>query len=240
MKFLAHGDSWFDYPHVLLTGGGLICHLEAITGWEIKNIAHHGDGTEQMMGLLKRMELDRDLPGTDVLFFSGGGNDIAGDQFILWLSDNRDGDFTKAIDFARLNTKLDEAEQNYLDLIQLRDEHAPNCVIVTHSYDFPIPSDNGVCGLGPWLKPGLDYCGWTNPRDQFNIVKLVMLAFNQRMEKIESDQLAADRPFVHVNTQGTLSPDDWSNEIHPGRCGFTKLAKVFKKALDTAIKPAQG
>ena len=231
---LAHGDSWFDYPRILGTGGGLIRHLAALTGWSIENIAHHGDGTELMLGLLKRMELERDLPGTDVLFFSGGGNDIAGDQFCLWLNDNRDGDFTRALALDRLKTKLDAIEQNYLDLIQIRDEHAPGCMIVTHSYDFPIPSDVGVCGLGPWLKPSLDYCGWMNPQEQYNIVKTVMLAFNLRMEKIEADQQLAGRPFIHVNTQGTLGPDDWANEIHPNRAGFEKLAALFKSSLSTS------
>ena len=237
MRMLAHGDSWFDYPRLLGTGGGLIRHLSALTGWDIANIAHHGDGTEMMLGLEKRKQLELYLQnGVDVLFFSGGGNDIAGDQAVLWLKDNVDGDSTKATDIPHLNTKLDEIEQNYLDLIALRDEFSPNCLIVTHSYDFPIPSDVGICNLGPWLKPALDYCGWVNTDDQQKIVKTWMLSFNLRMLKIESEQIAAGRRFVHVNTQGTLTPDDWSNEIHPNRNGFTKLAKVFKDATENLIK----
>ena len=103
-------------------------------------------------------------------------------------------------------------------------------MIVTHSYDFPVPSDVGVCGLGPWLKPSLDYCGWTNPADQFNIVRTVMEAFNTRMQRIEARQQDAGRPFLHVNTQGTLNAGDWANEIHPNGVGFTKIAQVIQRA----------
>ena len=42
-------------------------------------------GTLNMLGLAKRQELESYLTDCDVLFFSGGGNDIAGDQFCIWL-----------------------------------------------------------------------------------------------------------------------------------------------------------
>ena len=217
LKYLGHGDSWFDYPWFLFTGGGVLSHLSDLTGWQIKNMAHHGDGTENMLGLVKRKELEANLKNCNVLFFSGGGNDIAGDQFCIWLNDNKGTGTTSAIEWPRLTTALDLIEQNYLDLIDIRDEINPSCLIVTHSYDFPIPSDKGILNLGPWLKPSLVFCGWTNPDDQYAIVKTVMTAFNQRMEKIEADQKALGKPFLHVNTQGTLNANEWDNEIHPRR-----------------------
>ena len=85
LRYVGHGDSWFDYPWILLTEGGVLAHLSKLTGWTIQNMAHHGDGTENMLGLAKRQELESYLTDCDVLFFSGGGNDIAGDQFCIWL-----------------------------------------------------------------------------------------------------------------------------------------------------------
>ena len=42
------------------------------------------------------------------------------------------------------------------------------------------PGDKGVCGLGPWLKPSLDYRGWKKAADQFAIAKRVLSKFNHR------------------------------------------------------------
>lgn len=231
MKILAHGDSWFSYPKILLTGGSVIDHLSDRLELPIKNMAHAGDGTETMLGLRKREELICNLPDYDVLLFSGGGNDIAGDQFILWVEDNKGTGIDAAINRLALRHKLDSIEDNYRDLIQIRDETNPNCLLVTHGYDFPIPSDQGVCGLGPWLKPGLVHCGWTDPIDQFEIVKWVMQEFDARLTSIEAEQKRLGKRHVHVRTQGTLGASDWANEIHANRQGLDKLAAKFEIAL---------
>ena len=79
-RVIADGDSWFDYPDILLTGGAVINHLEDISGVEILNTAHYGDSVEQMLGVEKRQRIEALLknPGFDILLFSGGGNDIVG------------------------------------------------------------------------------------------------------------------------------------------------------------------
>ena len=170
-KIIAHGDSWFDYPALLFTGGGIPTHLSKISGLSISNLAHYGYGTEEMLSIPKRKELEESLPGADILLFSGGGNDIAGDQFCIWLNDNVDGDINKAISWSRFDSALNLIIADYDDLIQLRDLIAPNCLLVTHGYDFPTPLmfGVGVCGIGPWLKPSFDYCGWTDVNDQCEI-----------------------------------------------------------------------
>ncbi|HVA51602.1 MAG TPA: hypothetical protein VNH11_35000 [Pirellulales bacterium] len=37
--------------------------------------------------------------------------------------------------------------------------------------------------------------------------------------------------FILVNTQGTLKPGDWANELHPYPDGFKQLAGHFVQAL---------
>ena len=231
---MADGDSWFDYPEILLTGGGVINHLEDISGVEILNTAHYGDSVQELLGVEKRQRIEALLkdPGFDILLFSGGGNDIAGDQFCLWLNPNTGGGAASAVDAGRLAEILDVVEDGYRDLIDIRDRCAPVCWIVTHAYDFPQPSDKGVCGLGPWLKPSLDYRGWEKAADQFAITKVVLSAFNDRLVALEAEQANAGKNFLHVRTQGTLNPrTDWANEIHPNATGFTKIAQVFSTAL---------
>jgi hypothetical protein len=236
-KIIAFGDSWFDYPQILLTGGGLIDHLETVSGLEITNFAHAGDATLATMGLSKSQQLEKAIVGADILLFSGGGDDIAGDQFCIWLNQNKDGDTGKAINWNRMGAALNLILANLEDLTDIRDRLAPNCIIVTHSYDFPTAEQmgKGVLWLGPWLKPGLDYCGWTDVHDQVEIVKMILKEFNHRLASFAAQQ----KNFKHVNTQGTLGVQDWDNEIHANGAGWTKLAQVVNLALLPLLDEAQ-
>ena len=89
-RILAEGDSWFDYPS---PGGGVVTHLgKLLKKAAILNLAHAGDELRQMLSLAQRDEIEerlkqgqrRGMP-FDALLFSGGGNDIVGDQFCQWL-----------------------------------------------------------------------------------------------------------------------------------------------------------
>lgn len=227
MKIIADGDSWFDFPRWLFTGGGVIDHLEPLLGTKIRNLAKAGDATRQMLSLGERQTLEQELKGADILLFSGGGNDVAGKQFVTILNQNRNNDVLHSICWERLDAVLDMTMAMYDDLRDMRDEVAPECVIVTHEYDFAIPRDRGILWFGPWIKPGLDYCGWTNPRDQRVIVKLILNALGKRLRDWGIPG------HIHVHTQGTLGPHDWHDEMHPNRAGFRKIARKFKVALDT-------
>jgi hypothetical protein len=224
-RVIAEGDSWFDYPSWLFTGGGVVSHLERLAGIHILNLAKAGDESRFMLSLKQRRRLEEELKTADILLFSGGGNDLAGDQFCVWLNDNNDGDWSNAIDLERLDAALDFTMAIYDDLAQIRDEINPNCLIVTHGYDFPTPSDKGVLWFGPWLKPSLDLCGWRKPSDQFKIVKEVLTEFNRRLEIWDA------KNHLHVQTQGFLSSCEWQNEIHPNRAGFQKIAQKFLESI---------
>jgi len=236
-RLLAEGDSWFDYPWILGTRGGVIDHLERLTGHKILNLAHRGDEVRQMMGLQQRRRLEATLGdpslGFDALLFSGGGNDLVGDQLCLWLRERADGMAPAgAIDRQRLGSALKIVEAGYRDLIAIRDRRAPGCCVVTHGYDFPQPSEKGACGQGPWLKPSLDYRGWRGRDEQFEIAKLLLLGFDELLAGLELEQRRAGRPFVYIRTQGLLDRDaDWQNEIHPNGRGFRKIARAFAGAL---------
>ena len=226
MKILAIGDSWFDYPDVLLTGGGVPGHLSRIIGVPIQNIAHHGDGSEVTLSIRKRKEIEENLPA-DIILVSMGGDDIAGDQFCLWLNDNSGQGPIGAVDTRRLAAILDLVCAVYLDLEKIRDDFAPGALIVTHEYDFPPAGvlGQGVCGLGPWLQPSLKFCGWDDLNDQQAIVHGVLATFAARMRNLPISNR------IHVQTQGTLGVGEWGNEIHPNRQGFQKIAEKIADAL---------
>lgn len=182
-----------------------------------------------MLSLPQRKQLEANIPKADILLFSGGGNDIAGDQFCIWLNDNKDNDPINAVDWERLGAALDLTMATYNDLALIRDTVNPNCWIVTHGYDFPPITGKGIFWLGPWLKPSLDYCGWTDSSHQYQIVRAVLSEFNRRLANWGAEK------HIHVPTQGTLSFDDWGNEIHPNRIGFDKIAAKFSAAISPIL-----
>src|SRR5438067_1575819 len=157
LNVLAEGDSWFDYP--LLPD--VIAGIEAGGKPQpfILKLAHYGDATTEMLGISKRRRLIDTLQNRangvfDALLFSGGGNDIAGDQFCLWLTRNTgDLDPTYGFDRQRLADILGVVRAAYEDLVQIREELGQHYVIFVHAYDFAQPNGKGVCGIGPWLKP---------------------------------------------------------------------------------------
>jgi hypothetical protein len=243
LRILAEGDSWFEYPLPAGRGDGVIYQLQKLLGYRIANMAHHGLEVEQMLGLSMRQEIISRLTDPkvnfDALLFSGGGNDIVGDQFCIWLKDSPPiVPPEQMLDTNAVSAALAILEAEYRELIDIRDQFSRDTVIFVHAYDFPPVTGKKACGLvGPWLKPSLDYAyrhlGVANPdpNDEFLVVKTVMQMFAAMLNRIAKD--ANVEKFVVVPTQGTLSPDDsdWQNEIHPSSAGFTKIATKFEAAL---------
>ena len=239
LVLLAQGDSWFDYP---LTGNGLplvdtdvIAQLRRIGPMPptILNLAHHGDAAVGMMSLQKQERMIAALRDSsnwidgkpDAILFSAGGNDIAGDQFCIFLDFN-DG-HAAGLNKDRFTKALGMVEACYLDLFALRDRVAPGVPIFGHCYDFPIPNGAHPSCVGPWLKPSLDFCNWSVAKGTV-IVHDTLAAFRDVVKRL------ADLPannFHLVDTQGTLKPADWANELHPDPAGFKKIAQKFADAL---------
>lgn len=239
LVLLAQGDSWFDYP---LTGNGLplvdtdvIAQLRRIGPMPptILNLAHRGDAATEEMSLPKQERLIAQLRDAsnwpngkpDAILFSAGGNDIAGNQFCIFLDFN-DGRHP-GLNKDRFEKALGMVEACYLCLFALRDRIAPGVPIFGHCYDFPIPNGAHPPCAGPWLKPSLDFCNWS-VADGATIVHDALAAFRAMVKRL------ADKPanrFHLVDTQGTLAPADWANELHPYPDGFRKIAQRFADAL---------
>ncbi len=234
LVLLAHGDSWFDYP---LSGNDLSLHSTDIIAQLqtmgnapplILNISHYGDATTEEMSLTRQQRLIQAIDdkanwandsGPDAILFSGGGNDIAGSQFCIYL------DYDRGLNTTRFLCVLDMVRASYLDLFAFRDEHAPGVPVIGHCYDFPIP--NGVHPLcaGPWLKPSLEFT--RNEATGEAILQHALADFKQMLMTLASDPA---NNFVLIDTQGTLATNQWANELHPVPEGFQQLASRF---LDT-------
>jgi hypothetical protein len=239
LAILAHGDSWFNYP---LSGNDLsfsdtdiIAQLGSMGNIPpvILNVSHYGDATTEEMSLPKQQRMIQALQDPsnwftgkpDAILFSGGGDDIAGNQFCIFLDYAAPG--VNGLNTTRFQKVLGMVEGSYLDLFAFRDRYAPGVSIFGQCYDFAIP--NGVAPLcaGPWLKPSLDFTGWSVAQGT-GIVRQALVAFKAMLQNLAS---VAANNFILIDTQGTLQPADWANELHPYPGGFQSLAAEFVQAL---------
>jgi len=240
LVMLAHGDSWFDYP---LSGNGLsfqdtdiIAQLRGMGTINpvILNMSHYGDATTDEMGLPKQERMISALqdPGNwmgagkpDAILFSGGGNDVVGDQFCIYVDYNIPG--AGGLNTTRFAKALNKVEASYLDLFAFRNRYAPGVPVIAHCYDFPIPNGIHPACAGPWLKPSLDYCGW-NLTQGTAIARQALVDFKTSLVGLAADPANS---FMMVDTQGVLAAADWANELHPFPAGFRSMAAKFVDAL---------
>jgi hypothetical protein len=245
LNLLADGDSWFDYPlngQVFGPHTDVIAQLPGVCAIPptILNLAHYGYTSTQEMGYARQQSMSKAIKDQangyfDAILMSGGGNDIAGDSLCIWLNDAEDvgNDPAKAVNQERFTDAVNMVKASYLDLIALRDDLLEGAPIFVHDYDYAIPSGKaasilGVYSMGPWLKPSLEYCGWTDPVQGAAIIKGLMLQFGAMLADLASQP---ENNLVHVVTQGTTDASAWPNELHPGPDGFRTVAQKFADAL---------
>jgi lysophospholipase L1-like esterase len=238
LNLLGLGDSWFDYPldgPLFAQRNDVLAQLPSVCAVtpRVLSLAHYGYTSTQEMGLAKQRQLTTALRSTafDAILFSAGGNDVAGDALVLWLNDAEDVRYepAAALNAPRFDGALAVVRAAYLDLIALRDEYAPAAHVFAHTYDFPPVTGIGVCNLGPWLKPALAFCGWTDATQCDAIVRDLMLRFHAMVAAIAAQP---ENRLTLVQTQGTLTGAGyWANELHPTPAGFRQIAQRFAAAL---------
>jgi nitroreductase len=228
----AEGDSWFNYP----LGAAVIDQLQDLIHTPIANFAWPGAETRQLLALHERQEIEKRLkdgpqPGKkwDVLLFSGGGDDIVGDQMVLFLGQGAyDPEHPEQVLNARFEEVLDLVMGAYQDLVKLRDHLSPQTLIVGHVYDYAWATGKGACWLGPWLRPSLDYASVPRGDAQHAVVTAMLERFETRLQAVA----AATSNFVIVPTHGTLkTANEWANELHPKDHGFRQIARKFQTVL---------
>jgi hypothetical protein len=244
LMILAHGDSWFNYPlngnkvEVPIRETDIIAHLRKIGSPppKILNLSHFGDATTDEMGLAKQKRLIKALttPGNwldgkpDAILFSGGGNDIAGDPFCIYLNYKTIDTHTPGLDSERFAGRLASVKASYLDLFLFRDRYAKGVPIFGHGYDDARPMQPHPPCTGPWMKPSLNFTGW-NDEEGAAILLDALTRFRRVLADLEASPKSYD--FTVVHTEGTLAKEDWANELHPHPPGFQKLADKFLSAL---------
>ena len=232
-KAVVIGDSWGRYP-VPFSGGGISQHLPAFLGsdWNVVDVAHPGDATEETLSLTHRDEIESAFKGATAAVISSGGDTLAGPQMVEWLNENRGQGISGAINKGPIEKAIGLVGDLYAEIGIIRDEIQPDCRLYAHTYDYAIPSNTPVtiCGIpvkGPWMYPSLMKCGWTNPDDQAAIVRAML---NQLAASILGAAFFVKNLTV-IETRGILSADDWRNELHPNDDGFAKITEPIALAI---------
>ncbi|GAB3387549.1 GDSL-type esterase/lipase family protein [Lysobacter fragariae] len=244
---IAEGDSWFDYPfHDVLK------ELEDDYAYDVESVAHKGDRLEDMAYSSGQLEdfarriqkVMRSGVTPKAILISGGGNDIAGDEFAILLNH-------AASPIAGLNESIVTGviDQRLLDaLVTMLTSVTKVCEgligktvpIVLHGYDYPVPDGRGFMGgfwvlPGPWLEPGFREKGYAQMVTRVDLIKRLIDRFNTMLKAVTA------RPeFAHVeylDLRGTLSGGTnykqwWANELHPTEKGFAAVTKKFAALID--------
>jgi hypothetical protein len=243
---IAEGDSWFDYLWF-----DILDTLEDDYGYDVESTARAGDRVESMaydQGQLTkfRKALEKVVRRGEVpkaILLSGGGNDVAGEQFFMLLdhaaspAPGLNDDVVRGV----VDVRVRDA---YLVLIaaitRLCETTTGRVVpIVVHGYDRPVPDGRGfgdpwpIPGLpGPWLRPGFTLKGFSSDSVNKAIVGDLIDRFNRMLRGV-----AAQFPHVrYVDLRGTLSSgpnyrDWWANELHPTENGFKAVAARLATAI---------
>ncbi len=245
---VAEGDSWFDYP-----GSDILDYLEDVYHYDVESLAKAGHRIEDMAytggqldDLARRLEkLLRSGKSVRAVLLSGGGNDVMGTEFGMFLEHTRSG-------LDPLNTKVVEGvikervRTAYLHILTRVTTVATAVIghavpILVHGYSGPVPDGRGVFGgwwilPGPWIAPGFRDKGFPDGELQrrIDVVSRLMDTFNDMLIEVTG---LPDFDHVHyVNLRGTLPTgpdyqDWWANELHPTEKGFAEVTRRFAEVL---------
>ena len=256
---IAEGDSWFDYPFCD------VLELLEGQGYEIESVAHRGDNLEDMAHdpgqverLTKAFEKVREQGKKPrAILLSGGGNDIAGDEFKTLINHANSGlpALNATVADGIVHERLRTAMASLVGVVtRLSESHfGEKARVVLHGYDYPIPDGRGWLGgawvlPGPWLEPGFRRKGHVaeKPRGEqavlavnARVVRDLIDRYNVMLSTLVRDLAAAGLSHVrYVDLRGTLSAAlpsgykaDWGNELHPTKPGFSKVTTKIAAAL---------
>jgi hypothetical protein len=246
---VGEGDSWFDYPpgyDVMdqLEDFGYRVHSVANAGATVEQMAYGPDNDQPVADFFKRdpsqlaetLRHIRDERPAAVLF-SGGGNDIAGDELLPLLNHKNAGGDPLRMEMVNglFNITIKQGYRTFLGMVQSEAKRQKRTIpVVGHGYDYAIPDGRGVINilgfhfLGPWLAPSLNKKGY-NEAEGLPIVRRLIDAHNNMLKA-----LPAEFPFFHpVDLRGTLTKkSEWANELHPTNDGFKKVTRKIQAKLE--------
>lgn len=240
---VAEGDSWFDY----LPGTDIIDCLRKHHNYSIRNYAKAGDTLENMIyGTGINSSFQRTTPSIDkvlrkigqikpkVFLFSGGGNDIAGDEFSSYLNHNNSGLPVLRMDY--INNMINVVFKKYFEDLNAKVAAiSPETHILVHGYGHTIPTGKGV-GIfsfnfaGPWLRPALAMKGVFDPVAQKDAVDKMINSYNEMLSSVAS----TNSKFHHIDFRHLIDQhNDWANELHLRNSAYARAADAVHQKISS-------
>ncbi len=248
---IAEGDSWFDYP-----GDNVLAILEDDFGYRVESVAHHGDTVEsmayddtQLKKLARAFEhVRQDGRVPRAILLSGGGNDIAGDEFAVLLNHAKSGlsPLNPRVIEGILDERLRFAIGSVIAAVTELSERffGKKTPVLIHGYGYPVPDGRGYLGgfwflPGPWLKPGFSEKGYQDIQACCDILEDLINRFNRLLQSIAGS--SGFKHVTYVDVRPLLSNDlptaykkSWDNELHPTDAGYARVAEKFDEAISQA------
>jgi hypothetical protein len=235
---LTEGDSWFSFP----SHANTIDHIDELLKTRLSLLRLETSG-DTLLSMTKGKQRDKvrelfDRYPIDAFLFSGGGNDVVGKELRELFDKVPDGgDWREHIRVEAMDRQYRQIADAYHSLAHLRDAYRPDCWIVTHGYGYANPSGKATkfwlwpiplnIKRGPWIKQNLEDRGIHKAADQKAVVKYLIDRFNDVVTSVA----ASHGRFSVVDNRPSLGARDWSDELHPTRAGFRKVASAFVATL---------
>ncbi|MGA0614922.1 caspase family protein [Paracoccus sp. KR1-242] len=208
-RLAAEGDSWFQYPVRLFDVIDYVAERYAVF-----DSSAAGDLLENMARQREYIDALRQS-GADILLLSAGGNDVCAGGA---LADHLE-DFDPALqpaDYLKRGYQdlLDSAIAFYERICRDVNGHFPGVTIITHGYDYVVPSG------GRWLGRPMESRGITDRGLQKRIAAEMIDQFNRALRR-----MAATMSHVaYVDCRNAVPANQWFDELHPTNAGFAPVA----------------
>jgi hypothetical protein len=184
------------------------------------------------------------------ILVSGGGDDIAGDEFGMLLNniDLSIAGWNEQVVAGVIDTRIAAAYRKMFALLNAicQKDIGRTFPILVHGYDHPVPDGRGFAGgwgplPGPWLKPGFDEKLFLDLTTTTSMIAELIDRFNIMLQKLVKE--TGFENVIYVDLRGTLSnaadyKKYWANELHPtgggllgGKDGFGAVAARFQEEL---------
>jgi len=239
-RFVAEGDSWFQYPGipVLVDGSDVIDFLFDANAIFCTSFA--GDTLHNMLTELDKLEGYIAAENAAALLFSAGGNDLVGrdevdgnevglGRFVRGYSasepDRQPAEYVKS----RYSLFLDEIVNDYRKMIDRLLGRFPDLKIFYHGYDRAFPRWRGT-----WLYPALNEK--EVPEEHWHgVIGVLIDRLNESLIALAHEY--PDRVY-HVECRGVIGDKgEWRDELHGKEAGCRRAATSFQAAIDRAFAP---
>ena len=249
---VSEGDSWFQFP-VLLSDV-----IDGLSGdYNVWSVDSAGDTLQNMVfdSAEYMQALRRNAGNVKAFLFSGGGNDIIGEdgrgksvitQILKRFQAGQPAGWY--LGTPALEQKLRFIEDCYRRVLDNVAREFPDLPVVCHGYDYALPGGGpgetrnpSWAAVDKWLgRPMREELGIEDPALQRAIVHELIDRLNLVLQRLcgASYPTGLFRNAWHVDVRGTVGAR-WADELHPTDAGFATVSGLFDGTLRKALRMPQ-